>query len=953
MLEANSLKNAKSFIEAQFPVAKVSAESYKERKAGGSQTLVGLGNWKGRKPLILVRAALLGLLLPTTEDPIKDRDVFLMLMTMDDEGLARRVDKAISAAELAAARQLLPERVQSRFYNLNGTLRDLDQENKAALRQAVFKAMPYSQKLRYCQRPEHLDGPSPEAWKEINQHLGTSATSLPELVRELGMARFGRHPRVGDSFAGGGSIPFEAARLGFEAYASDLNPVAGLLTWASLNIIGGGKSVVQKVNQAQQAVYQAVDQRVTVLGVEHNSLGWRADAYLYCVEVVDPESGFRVPLLPSFVISDKNKVIVKLVKDVAKKRYDIEVVSNASPAEFKTAAASATVSDSRLVPPDGSQSSAIQNLRRGMRMWENEDITSREDDVFVERLYCVRWVNNSGERVYKSVDSDDLRREQKVIDEVKRNFAAWQARGVLPNRKIESGYNTDQPMRERGWTRWHHLFTPRQLLLAGMLSEEALKALDGAGNDPLLTAGFAAGLGRCLNSSSRLAMWDKSRDMMAQTFSNQALNTLNAWGIRGNSMLDIRYILENIYFLTYKSVVHISDSRNITSFSEYWITDPPYADAVNYDEISEFFLAWYVPYLQRAFPQWPTDSRRELAVRGKDEDFKLAMTQSYTQLARNMPENGMQVVMFTHTSAAVWADLAAILWAAGLRVTAAWTISTETDSIGLKTGNNVQGTVLLVLRKRVQTEEIFLDEVISGVNRAVVTELNNMLALDDASDPNFGDSDYQLAAYAAALRVITAQPITGLDPRRAMLNPDDMKQVEKLIINAVGVACEHLVPAGVSQNHWRGLTATERFYLKALEVDSRGERRAGVYQELARGFGARDYRDLLQSEKANQTRLKTATEFAGRLLENESSEFSNTLTRHLLYAIYLANKEGETTAGVAYLKRGLANFWGERERAIHLLTFFAKFKGISDMPEWQKDSDQAELLIGALRNANI
>ena len=48
----------KSFIEVQFPVSKISKESYKERKAGQSQTLTGLGKWWGRKPLILVRATI-------------------------------------------------------------------------------------------------------------------------------------------------------------------------------------------------------------------------------------------------------------------------------------------------------------------------------------------------------------------------------------------------------------------------------------------------------------------------------------------------------------------------------------------------------------------------------------------------------------------------------------------------------------------------------------------------------------------------------------------------------------------------------------------------------------------------------------------------------------------------------------------------------------------------------
>ena len=52
--------------------------------------------------------------------------------------------------------------------------------------------------------------------------------------------------------------------------------------------------------------------------------------------------------------------------------------------------------------------------------------------------------------------------------------------------------------------------------------------------------------------------------------------------------------------------------------------------------------------------------------------------------------------------------LALILWASGLRVTAAWCIATETDS-ALKEGNYVQGTVLLVLRKRASDQTAFLD----------------------------------------------------------------------------------------------------------------------------------------------------------------------------------------------------------------------------------------------------
>ena len=89
------------FMETQFPVSKISKESYAEREAKQSQTLTGLGKWWGRKPLVLCRATILGLLLPATDSPEKDREVFLRLMTMDDDGMLRRKSKRLPAALVA------------------------------------------------------------------------------------------------------------------------------------------------------------------------------------------------------------------------------------------------------------------------------------------------------------------------------------------------------------------------------------------------------------------------------------------------------------------------------------------------------------------------------------------------------------------------------------------------------------------------------------------------------------------------------------------------------------------------------------------------------------------------------------------------------------------------------------------------------------------------------------
>jgi len=187
--------------------------------------------------------------------------------------------------------------------------------------------MSYDKKLTYCDRPEQIEGPDEKAWQAINEHLGTNAERLQELVTELGKRRFGHVPRVGDAFCGGGSIPFEAARLGCEAYGSDLNPVAALLTWAAIHLIGGGEEVQKQVREAQKAAFEAVDKQITEWGIEHNDRGWRADAYLYCVEARCPATGLMLPLAPSWIISEKYKVCAVLRRNDARQRYDIEIVT--------------------------------------------------------------------------------------------------------------------------------------------------------------------------------------------------------------------------------------------------------------------------------------------------------------------------------------------------------------------------------------------------------------------------------------------------------------------------------------------------------------------------------------------------------------------------------------------------------------------------------------------------
>ncbi len=776
--------------------------------------------------------------------------------------------------------------------------------------------------------------------------------------------------------------------------------MATLLTWAALNIVGGGEEVAKTVREAQEKVYTEVDKIITEWGIEHNSKGWRADAYLYCNETRCPECGWLVPLAPSWVIGEKTKTIALLKKvplapldeippsqpstlgentqqvpftkgDLGGSGYfDIIIKSGVSKEELKEAK-NGTVKNSALHCPHCQMSTPIVMIRGdrktengteyGLRLWENEDLVPRPDDVFQERLYCIRWVetyvDDKGKeqrnRYYLAPDKEDLEREKQVLNLFKKRFKDWQLKGYLPSRKIESGDKTDEPIRTRGWTHWHHLFNPRQLLWLGSFSKYIQLNCK---EQLFLQAALLILLGKIEERYSKLVAWDPSFKVenTSHVFTNQALNTVNTMACRGTTGLFTLPFLQDIYNVKSKNhLINTQDCRAISKNINFWITDPPYADAINYHELSEFFLAWYEKPLQKLFPDWYTDSKRALAVSGRDENFRKSMVDCYKNLADNMPDDGMQVVMFTHQDASVWADLALILWASGLRVTSAWCIATETDS-ALKKGNYVQGTVLLVLRKQTSDDTAFLDELNYQIEDEVKAQLESMLALEDDEEPNFSDTDYQLAAYAAALRVLTQyRQIEDFDIAYELSKPRNQKEtspIEKLIEDAVKIACDYLVPKDFDTFIWKTLTPDERFYLKGLDIESHGEYRSGAYQELARGFGIREYKDLLATSKANETHLKTASEFGTKLLNKESG-FSTSLVRNVLFAIREVVRSEEVQPGKNWLRNEVLDYWNQRKTLVEILKYMAMVGKI--IPHWEKDADAARLLAGAVENDSI
>ena len=971
-----SLKDAPALIERLLPVQKLSIESFFEQMAGQGKFLVSLGGyWKGRKPLILAKACVLGCLLPATENPEFDLKIFEKLLAMDDESFVVRwknrptikdILGTLTIPDILEYFTIHPEGILPRSapvdwskYEIEkikiGWRIDISETKRRNIEARLLPKIPYRERVAQAiKRPEEVgDFVHDHIWDDVNSHIGTNAHSFSELIEQLGIMRFGHRPKVADTFCGSGQIAFEAARLGCDVYASDLNPVACMLTWGAFNIIGGSTECREKLSQDQKKLVHSIQTEIDNLGVELDGKGWRAKAFLYCLEARCPQSGWRVPLLSTRVVSISGKVIVELIPDPKNKCYDIVVLANVSDEKLVEATNGTIGRDSRfgegylIHKIDGiTYKTKISTLRGDfekpdgtsgnlLRLWEKEDFKPRLDDIFQERLYCIQWVRpkNKGkldDYEFRAVTNEDIVRERVVEDYLEKNLIDWQKKGWIPDMRIEPGgpprYEGLSLIRGRGWTYWHHLFNPRQLLIAGLVNH-------------IHEANLRFALTKLINQNAKLSRWDASGGGGGKTqavFDNQALNTLYNYGCRSCDY-SAHLLLQNYrhYVLKHNRQIGNHSAEKINIQNDIYITDPPYGDAVKYEEILDFFIAWLRKDPPQEFAGWIWDSRRSLAIKGEGEDFRHGMVAAYKQMTACMPDNGMQVIMFTHQGGPIWADMANIVWASGLQVTAAWYVVTETDS-ALREGSYVKGTVLLVCRKRQGIQKTTRDDLAWEIQEEVEKQVQELTGLNQKvkgfyRDENvFEDADIQMAGYAAALRVLTRYAtIDGRDMTAEAIRPrvkGETTFVDGLISFAVDTANQCLVPHGIEKKYWDKLGGAERFYLKMLDMESRGAKRLDNYQNFAKAFKVRNFQALLASQKANDARLKSAIEF-GKLEMNESSELFQSVLRAVLYSLMELIKNVDSNEVLAHLTLNIPNYYGDmtqRELVIDLSEYLAK-----------------------------
>jgi hypothetical protein len=264
-----------------------------------------------------------------------------------------------------------------------------------------------------------------------------------------------------------------------------------------------------------------------------------------------------------------------------------------------------------------------------------------------------------------------------------------------------------------------------------------------------------------------------------------------------------------------------------------------------------------------------------------------------------------------------------------LQVVAAWYIATETTS-ELKKGGYVQGTIILMLKKRAVGERNgFKQRILPAVRQEVARQIKAMMNLNDTvkehhGEPVFNDADLQMAGYAAALKVLTAYThIGGDDITNFILRPrvpGEVTVVDEIVHQATEIAANLLVPQDLPANAWAKLVSIERFVLRMLDMETTNLAKLDDYQNFAKAFRVGNYSSIMGNVRPGHARLKRVSEYTLHDLA-ETTEIGQTHLGHLITAIQQLCQDTQPQIVIDQLRNKTENFSEIRSLLVDILVF--------------------------------
>ena len=590
------------------------------------------------------------------------------------------------------------------------------EEEQTAERERLFRILEKLVVWENSNNPEVLDKARAEIMKSTN----------------------GNPPALLDPFAGGGAIPLEAQRLGLEAHAHDLNPVAVMINKAMIEIppkfagqppvhpdatvLEGGwhgaAGLAEDVRYYGEWMKQEAFRRIGHLypkvkdgqGKERTVIAW---IWARTVKCPNPACGCEMPLAGSFELSKKKGkeacVIPQFDYEQKKITYKVRTGKGEIPEAGKTSrgAKFKCIMCGEATTPDYIKSEAMQG-RMGAQLMA---------------------VVAEGERGRLYISPDKEHQHIAIVDKPE-NYPQGQIAG--DRRALWT------PL--YGLANFEDLFTNRQLTalttFSGLVAEAQAQVVADGGSEEY---GQAVGvylsfiISKLADRGSSICSWDSSRDGLRNTFGRQAIPMVWDYA-EGNPFSNSSGCFDNMLEWVYKCALEFPalkrgeasqlDAQSDCGLRDIMVsTDPPYYDNIGYADLSDFFYVWMRQSLRSTYPELfrtmlvpkteelvATPYRFEGSVERARDFFEDGMLKTCQQIFQYSREDVPVTIYYAYkqsetnedqTSSSGWETMLSAVIQAGFAITGTWPMRTEMANRSIASGTNaLASSIVLVCRKR-------------------------------------------------------------------------------------------------------------------------------------------------------------------------------------------------------------------------------------------------------------
>lgn len=593
----------------------------------------------------------------------------------------------------------------------------------------------------------------------VREYLDTSR-ALTQAAHEALGGVSGTRPLVVDPFAGGGSIPLEALRVGADAFASDLNPVAVLLNKVVLEYIPKfGQRLADEVRKWGEWIKREAEKELAEFYPKDPD-GATPIAYLWArtIQCEGPGCGAEVPLIRSLWLAKKStrSIALQLLPRPAAKRVDFRIIKRIrggwedqgdSTYKIQDTELDGTVKRGSATCPCCGYTTPVVRVREQLKLRHGGANDARLMSVVTIRL------DETG-RYYRLPTEADLRAVQNAKKELERTRESQPlGLSLVPNELISLNEIRRISALIYGMMSWGDFFSDRQALALSIITRlvhEAVQQQKGESDfDAALSTCLALNLSKLADLCNSLCRWEPVAECPRQLFSRQAVSFVWDFGegvVTSESSGSWQVMIERFAdILTSIGADWPQSSPHQASATTHplpddsanaFLTDPPYYDAVPYSYLSDFFYVWLRRNLLRVHPDLfkdqvvPKDAEivvdRPHELSNSTHDiayYERELGRAFREGRRVLRPDGIGTIVFASKTTASWEAILKAAVDAGWIITGSWPIDTEMETrVSAQGQARLASSIHLVCRPRENADgSVRSDEV--GDWRDVLAEL--------------------------------------------------------------------------------------------------------------------------------------------------------------------------------------------------------------------------------------